>query len=315
MKQRVIKGQEIFSEISKSLKEAKREILVVVAWFTDQELLSILTEKLKENVAVKIVIGKNKDNEKLDFSRFQSLGGSLKRVKGKGFGMMHEKYCVIDRKEAFHGSYNWTINAKKNNSESVIVTNHGETVRNLIENFNETNIFKKDNKMGWDFKKLFRRNKNNESEKEEVEEINDNSENGGFRDENLEKLSGLDEIIEYAQKDFESGGYNDALMNPDSSHKRESIALLIEDLHIKIDKAKKKYEEDIINLEIKIERLNNAGLTDTAKEREGEKEKVLNDKKNVLKHEEEASKGEGYAVRIRLSYSRGFDRGLVSLYK
>jgi len=136
MKQSVIKGKEIFAEIKSNLLQARKEILVVSAWFTDQELLDALILKAKEGISIKVVVALNKDNEKLDFTKLSNEGASVLWVKKKGYGMLHEKYCVIDGRIAFHGSYNWTNNAKKNNSESVILTDHKDTVNQLIIDFN-----------------------------------------------------------------------------------------------------------------------------------------------------------------------------------
>ena len=51
--------------------------------------------------------------------------------------MMRQKFCVIDKRIALHGSYSWSLNARKNNQESIIVTNHLETVNSLIGNFKD----------------------------------------------------------------------------------------------------------------------------------------------------------------------------------
>lgn len=48
---------------------------------------------------------------------------------------MNQKFCVIDKRIALHGSYNWTMNARKNNHESIIRTNHQGTITGLMENF------------------------------------------------------------------------------------------------------------------------------------------------------------------------------------
>ncbi|MHA7944675.1 phospholipase D-like domain-containing protein [Formosa sp. 3Alg 14/1] len=135
MEQAVIKGKDIFTELEESLMSANNSIYVVTAWFTDQSLLDILILKAKEEIQVSVVIGENKDNQKLDFTEFETNGGQLTRIKGKGYGIMHQKYCLIDEKRAFHGSYNWTVNARKNNSESVIKTNHKSTILELLEDF------------------------------------------------------------------------------------------------------------------------------------------------------------------------------------
>ena len=142
MKQSVLKGEEIFIHLSQSLKSAQKRIIVVTAWFTDQELLDILLLKQKEGVSVSIVIGENKDNEKLNFKEIIASGGSLTRIKVRGYGMMHQKYCVVDNSIGFHGSYNWTVNARKNNSESVIRTDHKATVQDLLNDFEKLNMEK-----------------------------------------------------------------------------------------------------------------------------------------------------------------------------
>ncbi|WP_370407619.1 phospholipase D-like domain-containing protein [Tenacibaculum dicentrarchi] len=140
MKQIVInQGTGIFEAIQHEIRNATKEILVVSAWFTDEILLSELTKKAALGLTVKVALSENKDNEKLDFTELIKNGGTVNRVKKKGYGMLHEKYCVIDQKIAFHGSYNWTNNAKKNNTESVIKTDHKYTVNQLITQFKMLN--------------------------------------------------------------------------------------------------------------------------------------------------------------------------------
>ena len=178
MNQSVIKGKEIFTEINSNLLNSEKEILVVSAWFTDQQLLDTLIKKANEGVSVKVIVANTKDNEKLDFGKLSSAGGNITWVKKKGYGMLHEKYCVIDKKIAFHGSYNWTNNAKRNNSESVIFTDHSETVNQLISDFN-TIIEKSDsnnvpNKKLSFLKKIFKNTmKKPQNEKEEQKIIED----------------------------------------------------------------------------------------------------------------------------------------------
>ena len=144
MKQSVIKGEDIFKDLSQSLSNAKNNILVVTAWFTDQELLSILEIKQKEGIPVSVVIGDNKENEKLNFNDLIGFGGTLTKIKGKGYGMMHQKYCVIDNNTAYHGSYNWSVNARKNNSESVIKTDHTDTIQDLLNDFKMLTMVKEE---------------------------------------------------------------------------------------------------------------------------------------------------------------------------
>ena len=129
-------NKEIFARIEKELQEAEFEILIASAWFTDNELFAVLLQKLAEGVKVELIIADNQENEKLDFSLLKSKGALVFKIKNVGYGMMHQKFSVIDKRLALHGSYNWSNNAKKNNHESIIATNHKETVESLITNFN-----------------------------------------------------------------------------------------------------------------------------------------------------------------------------------
>ncbi len=130
-------GMQIFDALQESLHAANNEILVVAAWFTDGELLETLISKAKQGISVTTIISQNRDNEKLDFKKLTQAGGKVVWVKPKGYGILHNKFCIIDKKLVFHGSYNWTINAKKNNSESVIKSDHQPTIDALLEEFGD----------------------------------------------------------------------------------------------------------------------------------------------------------------------------------
>lgn len=129
-------NKEIYAKIQHELQKATSEIILATGWFTDEDLFNILSDKLEQHVTVEIIIADNQDNEKLDFSRLVAKGAYVYKIKSNGYGIMNQKFCVIDKSIALHGSYNWTLNAKKNNHESIIATNHQETINALIENFN-----------------------------------------------------------------------------------------------------------------------------------------------------------------------------------
>jgi hypothetical protein len=131
LKQKVISNPEIFPSILQELAQAKKSINVVTAWFTDTDLFNMLIEKAKANVTINVVIADNAENERLNINELTSVGASVIKIKRDGYGMMHQKFCIIDNKIAIHGSYNWTHNARKNNNESVILTDHRQTIKQL----------------------------------------------------------------------------------------------------------------------------------------------------------------------------------------
>lgn len=125
---------EILERIKSELRSARSEILIAMAWFTNQDLYNIISDKLKENVAVSLILSDQPDNEKLDFDILVNLGLNFTKIKNVGYGMMNLKFCVIDRSLAISGSYNWSNNAK-NNHEQVLVTNFPKTIHELTESF------------------------------------------------------------------------------------------------------------------------------------------------------------------------------------
>lgn len=130
-------NKEIYARIRSELLKAEFEILIATAWFTDDELFDVLLSKLGEGIHIEVIVADNQENERLDFDRLIAKGASVYKIKNSGYGGMNQKFCVIDKRIALHGSYNWTHNAKKNNQESIISTNHQETITSLIDNFNE----------------------------------------------------------------------------------------------------------------------------------------------------------------------------------
>jgi len=131
-------NKEIYAKIQSELLKAEFEILIATAWFTDEELFNILLTKLAEGIYMEVIVADNQENEKLDFELLRSKGAAVYKIKSNGYGGMNQKFCVIDKRIALHGSYNWSVNAKKNNQESIISTDHKETVAALIDTFNET---------------------------------------------------------------------------------------------------------------------------------------------------------------------------------
>ena len=119
--------KKIFEILKQVLSTAKFEILIASSWFTDPVLFDIILERLRANVKVNIIIAENIDNEKLPFDKINDLGGFCIKIKNVGYGMMHQKFCVVDQKIAVHGSYNYTLNARNNNHESVIYTTYKKT--------------------------------------------------------------------------------------------------------------------------------------------------------------------------------------------
>ncbi|MGE5457482.1 MAG: phospholipase D-like domain-containing protein, partial [Methanococcaceae archaeon] len=107
-----------------------------VSWFTNTELFEPLIQKLKSKVQIQLIIVNDSLNirqDGLNFQRFIDNGGELFVCDPSQ--LMHHKYCIIDEKKIFSGSYNWTYFAEYKNFENVIVSEDTYLIKQYIQNF------------------------------------------------------------------------------------------------------------------------------------------------------------------------------------
>ena len=133
--------EKIEDVILEDIKASKKELIMAVAWFTNQKIFDVVVEKLNSVSNFKanlIVINDNINNRigGLDFQRFVSAGGCLffaeKNIP------MHNKYIVIDSTIVITGSYNFTYYAETLNEENIIrINGGGDIVQSYIDNFND----------------------------------------------------------------------------------------------------------------------------------------------------------------------------------
>ncbi len=105
-----------------SLNEVNYEILVAVYWFTNDELFSLLCDKLREGKKVSLIVHNDYINNRetgLRFQTFIDLGGQF--FFSDSEKPMHNKFCVIDEMILINGSYNWTYYAENRNSENILI--------------------------------------------------------------------------------------------------------------------------------------------------------------------------------------------------
>jgi hypothetical protein len=173
---------EIYDVIAGAIDAANNEILVATAWFTDRALFDILKQKALSGIKVGVIVADNENNSILPFNELVSAGAEVLKVKNVGYGMMHQKFCAIDKREVIFGSYNWTVNARKNNHESIIKSDDPKTVDRFIFIFNEIKDKAKqlESKPAGMFDKLkgkfFGKNGKNGSGQAEIELDNDSPE-------------------------------------------------------------------------------------------------------------------------------------------
>lgn len=128
----------IRSKIIPLLRKASNEVSIAMAWFTSAELFSELINCLKRGVTVELVLLDNPINfmeYAPDFNDLIKAGGRL-HIASSEVGLMHHKFCVIDKEVVITGSYNWTYYAETRNVENIIITDHMKVVEQFTQEFN-----------------------------------------------------------------------------------------------------------------------------------------------------------------------------------
>jgi hypothetical protein len=129
--------EDIQPRIIKELYNAKKSIFVAVAWFTDDELYSILCDKTKSGLTVSVLLLNDEINTSgfgLDLEKLKDVSGEIHLIGSKD-EMMHNKFCVIDQETVITGSYNWTKKAQSNDENITITKGSKELATDFILEF------------------------------------------------------------------------------------------------------------------------------------------------------------------------------------
>lgn len=126
-------------------------------------------------------------------------------------------------------------------------------------------------------------------------------------------LLGIDAIYAFLQADYETRGYHDALTNPDESYKNDNIKLFQYDLQILIQRSFMYYDDKIKEIDFHIGSRTRAGLIDLVEELKIKRELVVEHISKVNQLKQETESNAGMSERIKLSYQRGFMRGLAAI--
>jgi len=128
-----------------------------------------------------------------------------------------------------------------------------------------------------------------------------------------EKSTLIDQIFDYVNQDFESRGYQDAIVQPDTHYLNENLELIRNDYQLIIDKATYKYKEFLTELDFHIATRTGMGLTEIVQGLEAKK-KITEQHLAFVEDEMKAIRAnEGKVQRIKLSYTKGFKRGASAL--
>lgn len=124
---------------------------------------------------------------------------------------------------------------------------------------------------------------------------------------------GILAIYHYLEGDFERRGFDDAMISPDESYKKENIRLIKYDLEIIIQKVRIYHDSLLKEIEFHIASRSRAGLVDLVEELQSRKTDLLEHIHKVNEIEQAMRSNSGYCERAFLSYQRGFMKGMASI--
>lgn len=113
--------------------------------------------------------------------------------------------------------------------------------------------------------------------------------------------------------DFQQQGYDDALINPDTSYMNQNIDAILSDLEMTIKKVMTFYEDSTKQLDFLIESRGRLGMVDTVDELKMKKDRALRHMEKVLEMEKELSGENRSSHRVTISYKRGFHNGMATI--
>src|SRR5688572_3711960 len=127
------------------------------------------------------------------------------------------------------------------------------------------------------------------------------------------EVNDLKALYRFLEQSYEKKGYEDALMNPDTSSMDEQVQLLKNDLSLMISKVKTYYSTYTRTIDFHIETRKRNGMVETVDELETHKKNVMEEVSIVQSIEAESKQNTGLSQNLVLSYKRGFKNGFAAI--
>jgi hypothetical protein len=133
------------------------------------------------------------------------------------------------------------------------------------------------------------------------------------RREPLQETNNLAVLYLYLGQNLEKRGYEDALMNPDTSAMQEQIQYTRNELNLLISKVNNYYAGFMRQIDFHIDTRKRNGMVETVDELITHKATIADEMKIVASIEESARSGTGITENLFLSYRRGFTNGFAAI--
>ncbi|MFM7855018.1 MAG: hypothetical protein ACKO96_24605 [Flammeovirgaceae bacterium] len=128
-----------------------------------------------------------------------------------------------------------------------------------------------------------------------------------------QEVSDLQMLYRFLEQNLERKGYDDALMNPDTSFMEEHIQFIHNELNLVLAKVKTYYSSHLRTVNFHIETRKRNGMIETVDELLSHKATIEEEVKIVQAIETDAQQRVGLCQNLFLSYRKGFKNGFAAI--
>lgn len=124
------------SDLKRSLKSAEKEVLVAAYWITNTTIIEeLIALNRNKNLNIQIIYDSTTPNKQALANTFIDEGIIPLVADFRTESKMHNKFIVIDDKEVWTGSANFTGAARYSNNENMVIIKSEEIAKKYIQNF------------------------------------------------------------------------------------------------------------------------------------------------------------------------------------
>jgi phosphatidylserine/phosphatidylglycerophosphate/cardiolipin synthase-like enzyme len=116
------------------IRKAAQTIDIAMYYLSSRDIAQALVKARENNVRVRIVLDQGQEIESASKSGYLIKHGFDIRYH-LGFGLMHNKFAIIDGKSLITGSFNWTLTAEERNEENLLIITDEGTIAKYEERF------------------------------------------------------------------------------------------------------------------------------------------------------------------------------------
>lgn len=120
-------------------------------------------------------------------------------------------------------------------------------------------------------------------------------------------------LYEYLEQNLEKRGYEDALINPDTSYMEENVSFINNDLQLLIAKVRLYYSGYLRTIDFHIDSRSRSGMLETVDELVTHKKTVEEEMREVESIGKDANEGKGLCQNLVLGYKKGFRNGFAAI--